>query len=44
MKNEQKQSFLVYFGFNLVMHLIGRVGILGEYGSILQTFVQFSLI
>ena len=39
MKNEQKHSFLVYFGFILVRHLIGRVDKLGEYGSILQTFV-----
>ena len=33
MKNEQKQLFLVYFGFILVRHLIGRVDKLGEYGS-----------
>jgi len=39
MKNEQKQLFLVYFGFILVTHLIRRVDKLGEYGSILKTFV-----
>ena len=38
MKNEQKHSFFVYFGFILVRHLIGRVDKLGEYGCTLQTF------